>query len=475
MKKKISFLLLLSLLLAGCTGEQPVDMQLTGEPINLVQEEAGDITGENAVPERIYTPPEMKGEITISIMDEMPVLEQAAQIFMEKYPEVTITINQFRELEIIQLEGGAVMAAEPSGEKSGNNYLSQLNTRIMTGNAEDIIMTGSRIPVQKYIQMGALEDLSFYMENAPEINEDAYYMNLFEAVKRSDGHMYELPLMTGVRVMAFHQALADDCGEYLPEDMTKISYEDAMNYALKLMTNTSRKNTYLAISDGKGVVMGILNDRWQEFVNEKTGEVHFDTEEYIHLLELARDMEEKGCFDIAGLDFYNMEYYFAMTEDYDVQAAYYHLLNSVDSQSYYHVMPLSDKEGNVALSGYMQFGINAASPNKDLAWEFLRYMLSDEVQTLPSFYGLAVSKNGFDTYIKRQYDMYNAGNSAGMDFNEYRNLIESWLLQINSYNPGRTDMINIIYEENRAFFDGKKTAAETAGLVQAKMDQYLNE
>ncbi len=473
MKKRLCFFILSTLLLAGCVGEKAVDLNREGEPIRSNQKaEAGENGAES---ERIYNPPEMKGEITVSVMDEVPVLEQAAQLFMAKYPEVTITINQFRELETMQLEGGAEMAVEPSGELSGDHYLKQLNTRIMTGNAEDIIMTGSGVSVEKYIQMGIFEDLSFYMDNAPEINEDTFYMNLFEAMKTADGNLYELPLAGGVRVVGFHQALADDCGEYLPDDMDRISYEEALNYALKLMDNTNRKNTYLAIANGQGVAGGILNDRWSDFVNEETGEAHFNTDDYISLLQFAADLEARGCFDTAGLDFYNMEYYFAMNEDFDTQAAYYHLLDTVDSQSFYHVMPLCDREGKVSFSPWMRFGVNASSPNKELAWEFLRFMLSDEIQTSPSLWGLAINKKGFDAYVKRQYDMYKAGNNANVDYQRYRNLIESWMLQISDYNPGRSSMINIIYEENQDFFKEKKTAAETARQVQAKMDQYLNE
>ncbi len=473
MKKIISLILLATLLLAGCANKDvQTELPSLGEPITPSSQQ--NFTPKDSKSERTYTPPEMKGELTISILDDSPILTLAAEMFMEKYPDVTVTINKFRSLEVIQLENGSEMSAEPSGEQSSANYLSALNTKLMTGNAEDIIMTGY-IPFQKYVDMGAFEDLSFYMENSPEINADSYYMNLFDAVKTTDGKMYTLPLTSFIRIISFHETLANDCQKYLPDTMSKICYEDALNYALELVENTNRKNTLLEISNGQGVVGGILYDKWGDFINPETKEVFFDTQDYISLLEYAAELEAKGYFDTSGLDFYNMEYYFAISSDFDVQAAYYHLLDTSEANQFYHPMPLCDQDGNVNLTSASLFGINSASASKELAWEFLKFMLSDEVQTSPSNWGLSVNKNGFDAYVKRQYDMYNSGNGQVIDWDSYRSLIEGWLLQINDYNSERTVISNMIYDENEPFFEGKKTAADTAKQVQARLDKYLNE
>ncbi len=477
MKKKIlSLLLLVSLTMSGCgnTNEENTalaDIKPIAQEHGVDNDLASGVETSNEELERTYIPPEMKGELTISMIDEMPIIEVGAQMFMDKYPDVKIDIHTFRTFEVVQLEGGAEMAVDPSGEQSSENYLSQLNTRIITGDAEDIILT-SGLPMQKYISMGAFEELSFYMNHSPEINEENYYMNVFDAAGRSSKQMYYLPLVTGVQSVQFSKTLVDDCGQFLPDDMKNISYEKALDYALKLMDSTNRKNTYLAISSGYGVVSSLVNDQWNKFVNEEAKEAYFDTEEYIQLLHKGAELEAKGYFDTSGLDFYNMEYYFAMLEDYGESAAFYELM---DDSPYYHTMPISDADGNVATNAYLQFGINSASPNKELAWEFLKFMISDEVQTSPSLYGLSVNRNGVNAYLDRQIPTQNEGNNTKIDETAYKNLINSWIEQVNVDHSSRRIINSMMYEENRAFFDGKQSAADTAKKLQAKVNKYFNE
>lgn len=478
MKKKIlSLLLLLSLAVSGC-GNQNVENTILEDVSTTTQgqEEKGlnensGVETSNKEPEKTYTPPEMKGELTISILDEMSILEAGAQMFMDKYPDVKIDIHTFRTLETIKLEGGAEMSGIASEEKSTENYLNQLNTRIISGNAEDIILS-SGIPMQKYVSMGAFEELSFYMDHSPEINEENYYMNLFEAAGMNSKQMYSLPLATSIQTLHFDKALVEDYGQYLPDDMKNMSYSKALDYALELVENTNRKNTFLSISSGYGVVGSIVNEQWAKFVNEETKQAFFDTEEYIQLLHKGAEFEEKGYFDTTGLDFYNMEYYFAMQDDFDTQAAFYGLM---DDSPYYHTMPLSDGDGNVPMSAYMQFGINSASPNKELAWEFLKFMISDEVQTSPSLYGMSVNRNGLDAYLNRQIANFNEGNKTKIDETSYKNLLKGWMEQVNVDHSSRQIIISMMYEENKEFFDGKQSAADTAKKLQAKVNKYFNE
>ena len=481
MKKLLSLLLLVSLVLTGCAGGSGGDYPADGNPGtnqgNLNQENGGNGENQNDQndskdeTDRTYEMPEMKGEITISLLDSMPLLEAGAQMFMDKYPDVTINIHTFRSLEAIQMEGGMEMAAAPSAEQSSENYLSQLNTRLMSGNAEDIILI-SRMPLQKYISMGVFEELSFYMENSPEINKENYFMNLFEAAGYGSDRMYSLPLATGIQTITFANDLVTDSNLYLPQDMKNISYEEALKYALQLVENTNRNNTFLGMADGQEVVMEYVKLNWDHYVNEETKEVNFDSDEYVQLLKMAADLEAKGYYDTSGLDFYNMEYYFAMHNDFDVQAAYYSLL---PGSSDYHTMPFSDGKGNVPMNAYMQFGINSASANKELAWEFLKFMISDEVQQLPSLYNLSVNRKGFDAYLDRQITFYNEGNAAKIDQDAYKDLLKGWMEQINVDYTERQMIVNMLYLENLDFFDGKISAEDAAARVQEKVNKYFNE
>ena len=143
-----------------------------GEDISLEQSTQQEIEAdnpENVVEEEekeVYVQPEMKGEITISCFYEQEFLNVAAEKFMETYPDVTVTINTYNET---------------SGAGSVEDYQTYLNTKIMTGKAEDIIFN-SFLPVTKYTEMGVFEDLSRYIALTPELNDKNYFMNVLEAV-----------------------------------------------------------------------------------------------------------------------------------------------------------------------------------------------------------------------------------------------------------------------------------------------------
>ena len=155
-----------------------------------------------------------------------------------------------------------------------------------------------------------------------------------------------------------------------------------------------------------------------------------------------------------------------------MQAAFYELDTSAGAS---YGMPMADKDGNVAINANGCLALNSASDNKDLAWEFMKYLLSDEVQSLPSLHGLAVNKTGFDAIAERYYSFYSEGSQATVDKEEYAELLENWMEQINDCDTVDSAIWTLIEEENNKFFEGKQTAEETASILQRKLEQYFNE
>lgn len=141
-----------------------------------------------------YVTPEMKGEITISSFVEQEFLSAAAQQFMDLYQDVVVTINVYNET---------------SGAGSVEDYQNYLNTRIMTGKAEDIIFN-SFLPVTKYSEMGVFEDLSRYISLTPEFTDENYFMNILQAAKEKGGETFLIPYMAKFDVVGFSDALLSE-------------------------------------------------------------------------------------------------------------------------------------------------------------------------------------------------------------------------------------------------------------------------
>ena len=465
MKVKKWFLLLLAgiVILAGCTKNSENLIEKTGSSDLVEQSDDKD-----------YIPPKMQGAISISVLEADEILKIASDMFMKKYPDVKITINAFRTIETVKTEGGSTIGVNQSEELSNENYISQLNTKIMSGKAEDIVLTSS-IPIRKYTDISAFEDLTFFLNHTPEINADNYYMNIFETMKDSKGKLYELPLSCGLGTMIyFDKALVSEIDLVMENSVTEMSYQNALVYAKQLVDSTSKENTYLAHvrRNSADIIRGVFNDNYNEFIDIENKKVNINTKQFIELLKMIEDLENQGYFDTNKSLDYNMEYHFALDSDSDTQAVYYSLLP--DTNRCYS-MPLSDANGNIATSSYLRFGINSASKNKELAWEFLKFMLSDEVQTLPSSSNLSVNKKGFEISVDEQLKYYNDGNKTNVDKATFKNLLDGWVMQINTYKPKDPTIEIFLSEEIRRFSDKEQSAEETAKVLQSKIDKYLNE
>lgn len=448
-RKLLALFVCMVCLFSGCGNAQ------TQNEENL-QSDGTDISSSNGTTEQEeeYVQPEMKGEITVSSFMEQEFLTAAAEQFMDLYPDVKVTVNVYNET---------------SGAGSVEDYQNYLNTKIMTGKAEDIILN-SFLPVEKYSEMGVFEDLGRYISLTPEFTEENYFMNVLQSAKEKSGEIYLIPYMAKFDVVGFSDTLlSEQTG--MENRLQSAGFSDRMEIAKELVSNTSKKNAFLIMTNEVQYADYLIEDKLSDFIDVEKKSVNLDSDAYITLLKEVKELSDNHAFD-ADVDFYNTEYYYAATCDYDVQAAFYEL----DEQSgLSYSMPIADSEGKVAVNANYCMALNSASQNKDLAWEFMKYLLSEEVQTLPSVHGLAINKKGFDAAVERYYNFYAESNSGSVDKEEYGKLLQDWMEQINDCDTVDSAIWTLIEEENGKFFEGKQTAEDTASVLQRKIEQYFNE
>lgn len=470
MKRLGALLVALLLIAINCYG--------CGSPEPLFSEGQNDISGEQGQPyvgtheqgadtgigtgsgqdQGTYVQPEMKGEITISCLYEYEFLSVAAKQFMEMYPDVKITINSYQG---------------DSGAGSVENYLTYLNTKIMTGDAEDILLTGF-LPVTKYTEMGVFEDLSSYVASAPEFTDEDYFMNVLEAAREDDGSLYIIPYESRLTTVEFSKALLDGQGDIENElrNSQSITLWRAIELAKQMIDETDKNNAYLTHMSEMMLMDYFVIGSLGQFIDVDGKQVNINTSEYIELLESVNFFAENGYFD-AGIDYYNEEYYYAATTDFDVQAAFYYLDGNSDSV---YCMPIADSDGNVSNDVKHCLALNSASDNKALAWKFIRYLLSEEVQTLPSVIGAPVNRQGFEAWVERYYKLYSDGNvNSSVDKDTYHDVLEGWIDQINDCDTLDSAIEWLIEEENLKYFNGQQTAEVTAQNLQRRLEQYFNE
>lgn len=458
-KKIIIAIVLIASILSGCGRNSSIDKNHTDDQtaaskeseelsMNSVESESDSQEQEKKL--------EMQGELTISTMFEQEFLSIAAEKFMELYPDVKVTINIFKG---------------ENNEQSVENYRTYLNTKIMTGKAEDIIFT-TQLPVEKYIEMNVFEDLNHYISTTQNINNDNYFMNVLESGKDEKGEIYYIPYMSAIEAVNFDNRLEKESGLSM-ENKNSISFTAATTYARQLIDKTSQKNSFITQMGIESYTNYLIKDNLEVFVNTKKKEVNIDTNEYRDLISQVDELVNGKYFAETGkIDYYNTDYYLALTVNPAPQAAYFNLTHGQYSGN---ALPLGDIAGNVYTNVNYCMGINSESESKELAWEFMKFLISDDIQNLPSIYGLAVNKNAFRSSVERYYNYYSDGESGSVDIEEYEALLIKWINQINRCSNLDPVIENYFVEENKKYFEGKQTSKDTAVHLQKKIYQYFNE
>lgn len=163
--------------------------------------------------------------------------------------------------------------------------------------------------------------------------------------------------------------------------------------------------------------------------------------------------------------------------------------------------PNSERKGNLVQPNGGCMGLSSKSENKDGAWEFMKTMISEEYQDSlireHGNWGFPIRKETLEKQFEKDmtpeyYEDENgekveqAKTTWGWDdfemeimaatqeeIDAVKALIAS--AEKTSSNVNDEQLTNIITEESEPFFKGQKTAADTAAIIQNRIQIYVNE
>lgn len=414
----------------------------------------------------LYMQPEMKGEIIVSVYQSEEWMEMAVQMFEEKYPGVKVQVEPFYTgRDSVVVEGsGSTLVDRPAGQTK-EDYATWLNAQLMSGSAGDIVGTSDGLAIQKYENMGVFEDLSLYLEGAAEINDESCYMNIFESYRTETGELYQFPVSAmACPLFMFNAEIVQETGNLSKIKGKSLTWREALTLAEEMYDASDMPGRCLP--EARAILGNIFTKTVVDSVDYDNNKVKLQETELLEILGAFEEFnyyntymgaEETGDFKVMGLEY---------TPDTTAAGV---LVMSGE----YIAAQWKQADGKVHLSPYFarDFGINSQSKNKALAWEFLRFLLSDEVQTLPSFPYAGINKKGLRERVEAYCD---ADNLQGQS-DEMLKMISDWLTQINGYRMEDTDLIQIGDAILMDFMDGSLTAEETVREAKFRLEQYLSE
>jgi hypothetical protein len=347
--------------------------------------------------------------------------------------------------------------------------ITKLNVEIIAGKIPDLIMT-SGIPFDSYAAKGLFEDLNPYIDADPDITlvpvvrramstGDALYRlgNGF-SVWTSFGNADLVGAEPG---WTFEEMLA--CLENAPEDYDLFGQQ----------------------GEGREVVSSyLLYQNLDSFIDWESGEVHFDTPDFIKLLEFIGTYPSRP--EGSNLPRPPEKEPLVMRGSYGRGSVNYFTINDNKAQGKYTFkgFPGAAKTISVLNAEVPTFAMTSTCKEKDAAWQFIRSVVTGEAPGQNADYTFPVLQDKFEAVF--------AAAMAPADENEpplgtigkrqqmSQAQADKFLAMLNAaeHTMGSASdnvLQTIIEEETGAYYEGQKTAGEVAAIIQSRAAIYIAE
>jgi|GEM_PF-1729212 ABC-type sugar transport system, periplasmic component len=378
----------------------------------------------------------------------------------------------------------------------------RLNADIASGKIPDLIFAND-FPMRNYLNKGMIANIYDFIDNDPDLSRSDFIESVLVSGEAGD-KLCQLPIQFSLNTLYGKQS--------------NIGNIDGWTY-------TEFKEKWDAVPDG--VMMGDEISKWTllyyftlsdmyNFVDYENGTCNFDNPEFIEAMRIISSFsDEAPRYEVKSEDY--LDYYYGLYSSYKDNTIYLGDNNTMSVQyiitgfrrfdyepmSFPGFPTVSGKNG-AYLYTYNTI-ITEQSKVKDGAWEFVKYMLKDELQANYSLnMHFAVTKSALKQqfyylyneftdnadyyYIDERTGFFNNATSRLTPEDRLRNGYAEFVIpedlfdtileildNVNSTSIQDTTLTGIINEEIRTFWDGRGTLEETAKIIQNRVSVYMSE
>lgn len=435
--------------------------------------------------------------LSISVITKDNYLDTAVKLFQEKHPGTTIDVKEYTSNPMPASDGKSKMIRVGEEPEDVEKYVSAINTQLMSGKGPDMMML-SPLPYENYINKNLLANLSEMMEADKSFDINDYYTNILDAMK-VNGSLYSMPLSVSLRVAEANKALLEKYNIKIDGDhWTWADFEKIAEQIVESSKKEGIKDVYaLSGVDGSMLISSLVSESYNKYVDKTNKTASFEGKEFIDLLNMAKSMIDKNYINTDTSEDKMADLAARGNTVFSGSTIMTYMDMMMSKQLYsegVEILKLPGDGSDQVFSAVSQYGINNKSANKELAWEFLKFLTSDEMMSQSFLAGLPVNKAAAETAAQNALETSKmvSGNGGGkgklkLNMNgqtvnltkplteEDINLVKDLLSRANKYTKVDQQVITIIQEETGAFFEGQKTAADTAKIIQDRVNTYINE
>ncbi len=401
--------------------------------------------------------------ITVAVsMPENRFIDTAAANFQKNNPGIIVDVKYYTTMgETItrKTADGGVLAISENTDPGGEKYLKTISTELMSGQGPDIIDT-RYIPGGRYADNGFLYDLGKIIEKDPQFNSSDFYENIINSVKYKGG-LYTMPIGFLVSVLTGKYSLPASTGT------DKLTWDAFFKSAGEALKAQGVEGPTMMLCGQTELFSVLFHKNYGRFVDEESKKCYFTSEEFIKIIKLVKEAADKKLITGSNKNIpKNTLDLYMFRNEVDANIAARYKSPEENSELYVYPIPVLDGESGMDADIYYEYGINNNSKSKGAAWKFIKYLLSEEMQTSPELFVFPVNKKAV------------AEKSLREKWTDTKTVLteeDPVFSRANVYKKINWQIYKIAEEETQKYFEGKRSAEETAEIIQSRANVVISE
>jgi len=404
--------------------------------------------------------------VTVALLGKDRFYEAAKTKFESKHPDIEIQLQPFKQPD------------DKWNEGDYEKFIKATNTAVLSGKGADILPTNN-LAINKFTEKKLLLDMNTLLDKDTTLDKSKLQGNVLKAMEVKGG-LYRMPItyfmsaLVGDNDILQHASAGPDDSSW---DWQKFS-----DYARKLIAEgTKSGKSYYAWANDKpeDALTDLIVANYPQFINQEERKANFESQKFLDNLSLIQELYEDQVLvrnpDSSKKALFSSTVILSPADFIEGQ---YSLFSNPKLLQKPHE---AGQSSGVFFTVPYQLGIQAKSAVQDEAWQFIAFLLSEEMQAASERYGFSMQSAVNEKELQQLHEQTKKGDykiSTGdtvIVSDEQFAAFKAFLPTAGSYVLGDERLFTIITEEAKSFFNKQKFAAEVAKLIQNRVTTYLNE
>jgi multiple sugar transport system substrate-binding protein len=423
--------------------------------------------------------------LTINVRYSNPFLESAIAKFQRLHPDIRIQVRDFKAAWYGNDEKGPSQVEDARARRAVDNYIKTNLAELMAGKGADLIDVTS-LPYQKYIAKDFLMNLSEMIASDPKFDLQSLRPNLITACKYQN-KLYIIPVDFSLRLLSVNRALIPKTVKFNDQKWTWDDFLQAALAATKDTNHDGKPEQYaLPKVKPRESFTFLLNYQYHQFINYEKKTASFQSTRFINLLQTVKQLYERKIMH-PKLDYTGL---WQMTDPGTIAFIPFYLsgLDSLIMQQGlfnggFDLLRYPDSPPDEHQFWATLFAINKNTPYPKEAWDFIKFLVSQEVQSASNLYSFPINVVSFnekaESILKESwaYDYYRTRKKRKIKDLTRQDIerVNSLINRLNRIASDDYQIIEIIEKETQAYLNSKVTAEAAAKAIQKQVTSYLNE